>query len=175
MLDLRSRDPERQSADRPVALLAAYLFLAAIVVGAVLGGSRRAIWLGAVLALAGIPWLLAWRGRARLPGEARAGIPFHMRGERPGIWAIAPLAGGALAFAAGGLLGIDSGLLRVALCAAAAAAYTWLLVRVERAYEAAIRLDRLPRRLPPEPEEADIVVRRQAEPASAHGPAHERA
>src|SRR5437763_16275159 len=129
MLDLLSRDPERQSADRPVALLAAYLFLAAVVVGAVLGGSRRAIWLGAVLALAGIPWLLAWRGRVRLPAEVRAGVPFHMRGERPGIWAIAPLAGGALAFAAGGLLGIDSGPLRMAPCAAAAAGHTWLLGR----------------------------------------------
>jgi Flp pilus assembly protein TadB len=175
MLDLRSRDPERQSADRPVALLAAYLFLAAVVVGAVLGGSRQAIWLGAVLALAGIPWLLAWRGRARLIAEARAGLPFHMRGERPGIWAVAPLAGGALAFAMGGLLGIDSGLLRVALAAVGAAAYTWLLARVERAYEAAIRIDRVARGTPPEPEEAEIVVRRQAEPASAHGPAHERA
>jgi hypothetical protein len=171
MLDLRSRDPERQSADRPVALLAAYLFLAAVVVGAVLGGSRRAIWLGAVLALAGIPWLLAWRGRARLPAEARAALPFHMRGERPGIWAIAPLAGAALAFAAGGLLGIDSGLLRVALCAAAAAAYTWLLVCVERAYEAAIGLDRLPRRLPPEPTEAEISVRRQTVAETAQTPA----
>src|SRR4051812_6200114 len=175
MLDLLSRDPERQSADRPVALLAAYLLLAAVVVGAVLGGSRRAIWLGAVLALAGIPWLLAWRGRVRLPAEARAGIPFHLRAERPGIWAIAPLAGGALAFAVGGLLGVDSGLLRIALCAAAAAAYTSLLARVERTYEAAIRIDRLPRRAPPEPAEAEIVVRRQTEAASAHDPAHERA
>jgi predicted alpha/beta-hydrolase family hydrolase len=108
----------------------------------------------------------------RLEAEARAGIPFHMRGERPGIWAIAPLAGGALAFAAGGVLGIDSGLLRVVLCAAAAAGYTWLLVRVERAYEAAIRLDRLPRRLPPEPAEAEISVRRQSiqETADVPGP-----
>jgi hypothetical protein len=170
MLDLLSRDPERQSADRPVALLAAYLFLAAVVVGAVLGGSRRAIWLGAVLALAGIPWLLAWRGRVRLPAEVRAGVPFHMRGERPGIWAIAPLAGGALAFAVGGLLGVDSGLLRVVLFAAAAAGYTWLLVRVEQAYETAIGLDRGPRRLPPEPEEADISVRRQTVPEAAHTP-----
>src|SRR5204862_1264983 len=95
---------------------------------------------------------------------------FHMRGERPGIWAIAPLAGGALAFAVGGLLGVDSGLLRVALCAAAAAAYTWLLARVERAYEAAIRLDRLPRRLPPEPAEEEISVRRQTVAETAHAP-----
>src|SRR3954463_5279464 len=130
MLDLLSRDPECQSADRPVALLAAYLFLAAMVVGAVLAGSRRAIWIGAVVALAGIPWLLAFRGRARLAMEARAGVPFHMRGERPGIWALAPLAGALLALAAGGMLGVDSGLLRVALCAAGAAAYTWLLARV---------------------------------------------
>jgi hypothetical protein len=171
MLDLRSRDPERQSADRPVALLAAYLLLSSVVVGAVLGGSRRAIWLGAVVALAGIPWLLAWRGRARLPGDIAAGVPFHMRGERPGIWALAPLAGGALAFAIGGLLGIDSGLLRVALCAMGAAVYTWLLARVERAYEAALRRDRGPRREPPEPEEAEITVRRQTVPETAHAPA----
>jgi hypothetical protein len=156
MLDLLSREPERQSADRPVALLAAYLFLAAVVVGAVLAGSRSAIWIGALLAFAGIPWLLAWRGRVRLREEAWLGIPFHMRGERPGIWAIAPLAGALLALAAGGMLGVDSGLLRVAMCAAGAAAYTWLLARMERAYEAAIRL------LPPEPADAEITVRRTA-------------
>jgi hypothetical protein len=167
MLDLLSRDPERQSADRPVVLVAAYLLLAAVVVGAVLAGSQRAIWIGAVLTLAGIPWLLAWRGRVRLPAEARAGLPFHMRGERPGIWAIAPLAGAALALAAGGLLGIDSALLRIALCAAGAAAYTWVLVWVERAYERAIRLELEPRREPPEPEDGDITVQRRAVPEMA--------
>jgi hypothetical protein len=84
-----------------------------------------------------------------------------MRGERAGIWALAPLAGALLALAAGGFLGIDSGLLRVALCAAGAAAYTWLLARVEKAYEAALR------RLPPEPEDAEITVRRQSPRPSA--------
>jgi len=160
VLDLRSPDPNRQSADRPVALVAAYLFLGAIVIGAVLAGSQRAIWLGAIVAIAGIPWLLAFRGRARLLPEARAGVPFHLRGERPGIWAIAPLAGALLALAAGGVLGLDSVGVRILVCMAGAAAYTWLLARVERAYEAAICLDLVVRRLPPEPE-AEIVVRRQ--------------
>lgn len=167
MLDLLSRDPECQSADRPVALVALYLLLAAAVVGAVLAGSRSAIWVGALLAFAGIPWLLAFRGRARLPQEARAGVPFHMRGERPGIWALAPLAGALLALAAGGFLGIDSALLRIVVCAAGAAAYTWLMVLVERAYEAAINLDLGPGDAPPEREAEEITVRRQAVPELA--------
>jgi hypothetical protein len=164
MLDLRSRDPVRQSADRPVVLVAGYLFLAAIMLGAVLAGSRRAIWLGAVLAFAGIPWLLAFRGRARLRGDARAGLPFGLRGDRPGIWAIAPIAGALLALAAGGLLGLDSVRLRILLCMAGAAVYTWLLARVERAYERAIRLNLSPFDAPPEPAADEIVVRRQTVP-----------
>jgi hypothetical protein len=170
MLDLRSSDPVRQSADRPVALVAAYLFLGAIVTGAVLAGSGRAIWLGAVVAFAGIPWLLAFRGRVRLLAEMRAGVPFGLRGDRPGIWAIAPLAGALLALAAGGLLGLDSVRLRILVCMAGAAAYTWLLARVERAYEKALRLELARRPAPPEPE-LEITVRRQAvsEPAQPSG------
>jgi hypothetical protein len=168
MLDLLSRDPECQSADRPVALVALYLLLAAAVVGAVLAGSRSAIWVGALLAFAGIPWLLAFRGRVRLPADARAGVPFHMRGERPGIWALAPLAGALLALVAGGFLGIDSALLRIVLCAVGAAAYTWLLVLVERAYEAAIDLELVAERAPPESDAAEITVRRQAVPEMAN-------
>lgn len=164
MLDLRSPDPVRQSADRPVALVAGYLFLGAVVTGAALAGSKLAIWLGAVLAFAGIPWLLAFRGRARLGDEARAGVPFGLRGDRPGIWAIAPIAGALLALAAGGLLGLDSVRLRILLCMAGAAVYTWLLARIERAYERAIRLDGGPFRAPPEPASDDIVVRRQTVP-----------
>ncbi len=140
MLDLRSLDPDRQSADRPVAMLVAWLLLAAAVFGAVLGGRPGAIWIGGLVAVAGMPWLLAFRGRAALPADAADGVPFALRGERVGVWALAPLAGSLLMLPLAGLLGVDSVLLRLALCAAGAVAYTWLLARAERAYEAAIHL-----------------------------------
>ena len=73
MLDLRSLDPARQTADRRVALAIGYGALGSMTFAAVAaGGGGRALALGVVLALAGLPWVFAFSGRWRLLDDAIA-------------------------------------------------------------------------------------------------------
>ena len=64
MLDLRSLDPARQTADRRVALAIGYGALGSMTFAAVAGGGgEQALVIGVVLALAGLPWVFAYNGR----------------------------------------------------------------------------------------------------------------
>ena len=100
MLDLRSLDPARQTADRRVALAIGYGAIGSMTFAAVAaGGGGRALALGVVAALAGLPWVFAFGGRWRLLDDAVAGVPFVWRGDRTGVWATAPVAGALLALA----------------------------------------------------------------------------
>src|SRR3954463_5862483 len=104
MLDLRSADPARAppqppraAAARRVAIVAGYGGLAVLTFVAVLAGAGgRAVWGGGALALAGLPWLIAFNGRPSLRDDALAGVPSAWRGARAGVWAPAPPAGALL-------------------------------------------------------------------------------
>ena len=141
MLDLRSADPYRAAADRRVALVAgagAVILLTFVAVLA--GGGAKAVWVGGTLTFALFPWLLAFNGRPYLLDDALAGKPFAARGERAGAWATAPAAGALLGLLLVAALGVGA-FLGLALCLAAAAAYTGAIVHAERAYERSIYLD----------------------------------
>ena len=98
MLDLRSLDPARQTADRRVALAIGYGALGSMTFAAVAaGGGGQALVIGVVLALAGLPWVFAYNGRWRLLDDAIAGVPFAWRGDRAGVWSTAPIGGALLA------------------------------------------------------------------------------
>jgi hypothetical protein len=138
-LDLRSLDPVRQSADRRVALTIGYGVLGfGTFVAVVAGGGSRAVITGLVLGIAGIPWVFAFGGRWRLLDDALGGASFAARGDRPGIWATAPVAGVLLT------LLVVSGLpfaLALLCCLLGAAAYPAAIAYCEHRYERAIYLD----------------------------------
>jgi hypothetical protein len=141
MLDLRSLDPARQSADRRVALAVAYGAMAVVTFVAVLaGGGVEALVLGVVLGLTALPWVFAFGGRWRLLDDALAGTPFVWRGDRAGVWATAPTTGTLATLAVAATLDFSTGLaLFVSLLGGAA--YTALIAWAERRYERAILLD----------------------------------
>jgi hypothetical protein len=141
MLDLRSADPHRAAADRRVAIVAGYGALTTATFLAVLAGAGgAAIWLGGTFALAGLPWLIAFNGRPYLAEDALAGVPFAWRGDRAGVWALAPPSGALLALLLVAALGLGpvAGLL---LCVAGAAGHTYLVAFAERTHERAVLLE----------------------------------
>jgi hypothetical protein len=141
MLDLRTLDPARQSADRRVALAIGYGALGGVTFAVVAGGGGGwALAAGVVAALGGLPWVFAFGGRWRLLDDAVAGVPFAWRGERVGVWATAPTAGALGALLVAVALGLPSAL-ALLFCLAGAAAYTAAVAHVEARYERAIFLD----------------------------------
>jgi hypothetical protein len=141
MLDLRTLDPVRQSADRRVALAIGYGALGGVTFAVVAGGGGGwALAAGVVAALGGLPWVFAFGGRWRLLDDAVAGVPFAWRGERVGVWATAPVAGALGALVVAVALGLPSAL-ALLFCLAGAAAYTAAVAHVEARYERAIFLD----------------------------------
>ncbi len=141
MLDLRTLDPARQTADRRVALAFGYGALACLTFAAVgAGAGGWAVATSVVFALGGLPWIFAFGGRWRLLHDALAGVPFSLRGDRTGVWATAPVAGALLALWLCALLGFPT-LLAVPASFAGAGAYTALLAWIERRYERLILLD----------------------------------
>jgi hypothetical protein len=82
--------------------------------------------------------MFAFGGRRRLLDDALAGASFLTRGDRPGVWASAPIAGALLT------LVVVSGLpfaLALLCCLLGAAAYTAAIAYCEHRYERAIFLD----------------------------------
>ncbi|HEX6022468.1 MAG TPA: hypothetical protein VFZ00_10775 [Solirubrobacter sp.] len=141
MLDLRTLDPARQTADRRVALAIGYGALASMTFAAVgAGGGERALVIGVVFALAGLPWVFAFNGRWRLLDDAIAGVPFEWRGDRAGIWSTAPVGGAMLALLFSVTIGLP-GVLVFLASIAGAAGYTAALWFVEKRYERLILLD----------------------------------
>jgi hypothetical protein len=141
MLDLRSLDPARQTADRRVALAIGYGALASMTFAAVAaGGGERALVVGVVFALAGLPWVFAFNGRWRLLDDAIAGVPFAWRGDRAGVWSTAPVGGALLALLISVTLGLP-GVLAFLASMAGAAGYTVALWYTEQRYERLILLD----------------------------------
>jgi len=141
MLDLRTLDPARQSADRRVALVIGYGALGGVTFAVVAGGGGGwALAAGVVAALGGLPWVFAFGGRWRLLDDAVAGVPFAWRGERPGVWITAPVAGALGALLVAAALGLPSALALLA-CLAVAGGYTAAVAFVEARYERAIFLD----------------------------------
>jgi hypothetical protein len=141
MLDLRTLDPARQTADRRVALAFGYGALACLAFAAV--GAGAGGWVLAtsvVCALGGLPWIFAFGGRWRLLSDALAGTPFWLRGDRVGAWATAPIAGALIALWACALIGMPA-VLAVLASFAGAAGYTALVAWNERRYEQLILLD----------------------------------
>jgi uncharacterized membrane protein len=141
MLDLRTIDPARQSADRRVALVVGFVAIGtSTFVAVTAGGGGWAIAIGAALVLAELPWFLAFGARWRLVDDALRGVPFAWRGDRAGVWATAPVAGalGTLVLAAA--LGFTTAPALLA-CLAGAALYTAALYVAESRYERAILLD----------------------------------
>src|SRR5215216_7842673 len=97
MLDLRTLEPARQSADRRVALVAGFVVVATCTLASVAAGSGGwALAWGGAAALGGLPWFFAFGARWRLLDDALAGVPFAWRGDRMGVWATAPVAGALL-------------------------------------------------------------------------------
>src|SRR3954468_24886225 len=141
MLELRSPDPVRQSADRRVALVLGYGVLGVLTFASVLGGGGAwAIGTGFVLALAGLPWVLAFGARWRLLDDALAGESFAVRGDRVGIWTIAPVAGALLALLLAAALGLPTALAWL-VCLLGAGGYTYAIAWCEQRYERSIFLD----------------------------------
>ncbi len=141
MLDLRTLDPARQTADRRVALAFGYGALACLTFAAV--GAGAGGWVLAtsvVFALGGLPWIFAFGGRWRLLDDALAGTPFWLRGDRIGAWATAPIAGAMLALWLCALLGLPTPL-AVLASFAGAGAYTAFVAWVEVRYEDLILLE----------------------------------
>jgi hypothetical protein len=141
MLDLRTLDPARQTADRRVALAVGYGALACLAFAAV--GAGAGGWVLAtsvVCALGGLPWIFAFGGRWRLLDDALAGVPFWLRGDRTGVWATAPVAGALMALWLCALLGFPA-VLAVLGSFVGAGAYTAFVAWCERRYERLILLD----------------------------------
>jgi hypothetical protein len=141
MLDLRTLDPARQSADRRVALVAGFGADAVLTFAAVTaGGGGWALATGGALALAALPWYFAFGARWRLLDDALDGVPFVWRGDRSGVWATAPAAGALASLVLVAALGFPP-FLALLSCLAGAALYTALLATAEARYERAILLD----------------------------------
>ena len=141
MLDLRTLDPARQSADRRVALVAGFGAIASgTFVAVAAGGGGWALSTGVALAVAELPWVFAFGARWRLLDDATAGVPFIWRGDRTGVWATAPVAGALTTLVLVAALSFPP-LLALLACLAGAASYTALLAYVEARYEASILLD----------------------------------
>jgi|GEM_PF-4082371 hypothetical protein len=141
MLDLRTLDPARQTADRRVALAFGYGALGCLTFAAVgAGAGGWALTTSVVIALGGLPWIFAFGGRWRLLDDALAGTPFWLRGDRVGAWATAPIAGALIALWLCALLGLPSWFAVLALFAGAGA-YTAFVAWVEARYERLILLD----------------------------------
>jgi hypothetical protein len=141
MLDLRTLDPDRQSADRRVALVAGFGAIAAgTFVAVAAGGGGWALATGAALALAELPWFFAFGARWRLLGDATAGVPFIWRGDRTGVWATAPVAGALTTLVLVAALSFPPFLALLA-CLAGAASYTAVLATAEARYERSIFLE----------------------------------
>ena len=122
MLDLRTLEPARQSADRRVALVAGFVVVATWTLASVAaGGGGWALAWGGAAALGGLPWFFAFGARWRLLDDALAGVPFAWRGDRMGVWATAPVAGALLALVACAALGCSTGLTLLCCVLAAAA------------------------------------------------------
>jgi hypothetical protein len=139
MLELRTLDPARQTADRRVLVAFGYGALGALVFFSVAAGaSLDVLVVGAVLALAGAPWVFAFNGRARLLDDALRGVPFLWRGDRAGVWATAPVAGALLMLVV--FAGLPSLLVTFA-CLVGAVAYPALIAWSEQRYERLILLD----------------------------------
>jgi hypothetical protein len=141
MLDLRTTDPVRQSQDRRVALVAGFVTVAACSFAAVAaGGGAWALAWGGAVALGGLPWYFAFGARWRLLDDALDGVPFVWRGDRPGVWSTAPMAGALGTLVLVAALGFPTGL-ALACCVLGGAGYTALLAWCETHYERAIYLD----------------------------------
>jgi hypothetical protein len=141
MLDLRSTDPRRAAADRRVVIVWTYTTLVVVTFVAVLGGAGlAAVWVAGTLAFAGFPWLLAFEGRPDLLNDALAGRSFAERGQRPGVWAFAPVSGALLGLLVVAALHVGT-LLGLLICLAAGALHTAAIARMERAYERSIYLE----------------------------------
>ena len=141
MLDLRTLDPARQTADRRVALAFGYGALAVLTFAAVgAGAGGWALATAVVLALGGLPWIFAFGGRWRLLDDALAGTSFWLRGDRVGAWATAPVAGAVLALWLSALLGLPA-VLALLASFVGAGAYTAFVAWVEDRYERLILLD----------------------------------
>jgi hypothetical protein len=141
MLDLRTLDPTRQSADRRVALVAGLVVVATCTLASVAaGGGGWVLAWGGAAALGGLPWFFAFGARWRLLDDALAGVPFTWRGDRMGVWATAPVTGALAALVLAATLGFPAGL-ALACCVVGAAAHTALIAWCEARYERAILLD----------------------------------
>jgi hypothetical protein len=141
MLDLRTLDPARQTADRRVALAFGYGALACLTFAAVgAGAGGWALATAVVIALGGLPWIFAFGGRWRLLDDALAGTPFWLRGDRVGAWATAPGAGALIALYLCALIGLPT-VLAVLVSFVGAGAYTALIAWVEARYERLILLE----------------------------------
>jgi hypothetical protein len=141
MLELRTPDPARQSADRRVALVIGYGAIGCTTLAAVAGGGGGwALASGGVLGLGGLPWLFAFGGRWRLLDDAVAGVPFEWRGDRTGVWATAPVAGALGVLLLCAAVGLPA-LLAVLACLLGAAGYAALVFWVEWRYERSVYLD----------------------------------
>ena len=137
MLDLRTLDPARQSADRRVALVAGFGAVTTLTFTAVAaGGGGQALAIGGALALAGLPWFFAFGARWRLLDDALDGVPFAWRGDRAGVWATAPIAGALATLVLVAALGFPP-FLALLSCLTGAAAYTALIATAEARYERA--------------------------------------
>jgi hypothetical protein len=141
MLDLRTLDPARQSADRRVALVAGFVVVGTCTLASVAaGGGGWALAWGGAVALGGLPWFLAFGARWRLLDDALEGVPFLWRGDRMGVWATAPVAGALLTLVLCAALGLSSAL-TLLCCVLGATGYTALIARSEARYERATLLD----------------------------------
>ena len=140
MLDLRTLEPARQSADRRVALVAGFGALAHLHVRRGRRGRRR---LGARdrrrrSRSRGLPWFFAFGARWRLLDDALDGVPFVWRGDRTRRLGHRP---GRAARCATLVLVAALGFppfLALLACLAGAAAYTALIACAEARYERAI-------------------------------------
>jgi hypothetical protein len=141
MLDLRTLDPARQSADRRVVLVAGLVVVATCTLASVAaGGGGWALAWGGAAALGGLPWFFAFGARWRLLDDALAGVPFVWRGDRMGVWATAPVTGALATLVLVAALGFPPALALIA-CICGACAHTALIVWCEARYERAIYLD----------------------------------
>ena len=137
---LRALAAEGWPADPRVRLAVPAVLVSFVAFIAVVAGiGAWVLWGAGALVLAALPWMFVTAGRPYLAEDAAAGVPFAWRGERAGVWATAPIAGFLLALAFARVLGL--GALAILLCPAVAAAYTWLLVWVERRHESAAMVE----------------------------------
>ena len=141
MLDFRTLDPARQSADRRVALVAGFVVVATCTLASVAaGGGGWALAWGGAAALGGLPWFFAFGARWRLLDDALDGVPFAWRGDRMGVWATAPVSGALLTLVLCAALGFSSGL-TLLCCLVGGALYTAVIAWSEARFERAIYLD----------------------------------